>query len=156
MGNKRNIVKSAGVYAGIIVLIYSIIIFYQSLNLGYYTPLGPGPGFFPIWLSGLLIVLSLFYIIDSIKNEVMSITKILPKGKALQGVLSCVGGLILFCLTVPYTGFMISNSIMLLVMLVRDYKWYKALLASVAASFLLLFLFQMVLKVSLPVNDYGW
>jgi putative tricarboxylic transport membrane protein len=36
---------------GTIFLLFSAFIAYESLQLRYYTPLGPGPGFFSFWLS---------------------------------------------------------------------------------------------------------
>jgi putative tricarboxylic transport membrane protein len=43
--------------------VFSIFIVWQSIELRYYTSLGPGPGFFPFWLSSGLAVLSavMFY-----------------------------------------------------------------------------------------------
>jgi putative tricarboxylic transport membrane protein len=46
-----------------VFFVFAIFIFWQSLELRYYTSLGPGPGFFPAWLSGFLALLSavMFY-----------------------------------------------------------------------------------------------
>ncbi len=148
--------KKAGVWAGIILLVYAITIFYQSLALDYSTRLGPGPGFFPLWLSGILIILTLFYIIDSVKQDVVAITDILPGGQARKNILSTLAGLIVFPVIVPFLGFVISASILLFIMFVRDYKWYTALGISVGLSVLLLVVFQSLLGVSLPVNEFGW
>lgn len=43
--------------------LFSIFIVWQSIGLRYYTSLGPGPGFFPFWLSSFLALLSaiMFY-----------------------------------------------------------------------------------------------
>ena len=148
--------KKAGVWAGIITLLYAITIFQQSLSLDYSTRLGPGPGFFPLWLSGILIVLTLCYIVDSIRNDVVKVSEILPGGKASQNIISTVAALILFPIVVPYLGFVISATILQFIMFVRDFKWYTALGISVFVSVVLLVAFQSLLGVSLPVNDFGW
>jgi len=48
---------------GTIFLFFAAFIAYESLKLRYYTPLGPGPGFFSFWLSlifgGLAIIMIL-------------------------------------------------------------------------------------------------
>jgi putative tricarboxylic transport membrane protein len=46
-----------------ILFALSALIIYESLQLKYYTSLGPGPGFFPFWLSLCLAALSvaMFY-----------------------------------------------------------------------------------------------
>jgi hypothetical protein len=67
-----------------------------------------------------------------------------------------LGGLVVFTVIVNTTGFVIAGSILLFAMFIRDYKWYYALSASVAIAVLLLFVFQSLLGVSLPVNEYGW
>lgn len=148
--------KKAGVWAGIITLVYAIIIFQQSLSLEYSTRLGPGPGFFPLWLSGILIVLTLCYIVDSIRHDVIKVSEILPGGKASQNIVSTVAGLILFPIVVSYLGFVISATMLQFIMFVRDFKWYTALGISVSISVVLLVVFQSLLGVSLPVNDFGW
>jgi putative tricarboxylic transport membrane protein len=149
-------VNNAGVWAGIVILVYAITIFYQSFSLDYSTRLGPGPGFFPRWLSGGLIALTLMYIWDSAKNTIISSSDLWPKGRALGTILSMLGGLVIFTTIVDYSGFVIAGSILLFAMFIRDYKWYTALGASVAIAVLLLFVFQSLLGVTLPVNEFGW
>lgn len=150
-------VKNAGFWAGICLLAFAAIIFSQSLDLDYATRLGPGPGFFPLWLSGILAVFSLCYIWDSVKHEGVAIKDILPKDKAArQSILLTIGGVVIFPLVVEFLGFIISGSILLFIMFMREYKWYTALGISVGASLLLFFVFQSLLGVTLPVNEFGW
>lgn len=148
--------KKAGVWAGIITLIYASVILQQSLSLEYTTRLGPGPGFFPLWLSGILLVLTLCYIVDSLRHDVVKISEILPGGKASQNIISTVAGLILFPVVVPYLGFVVSATLLQFIMFIRDFKWYTALSISLAVSVIILLVFQSLLGVSLPVNDFGW
>lgn len=148
--------RNAGVWAGFLILGYSIVIFYQSLSLEYTTRLGPGPGFFPRWLSGGLMLLALIYIWDSLKHEIIPIGDVLPRGLALSNILYTIGGLAVFILIVDYTGFVVAGSVMLYLMLRLEYKWYTALCASIATSIILLFVFQSFLGVTLPVNEYGF
>jgi putative tricarboxylic transport membrane protein len=35
-------------------IVFSAFVMWESIQLEYYTSLGPGPGFFPFWLSALL------------------------------------------------------------------------------------------------------
>lgn len=148
--------KKAGVWAGIALLAFAATIFYQSLSLDYSTPLGPGPGFFPRWLSGLLIALTLVYIASELRNSTIAISEVFPSGEALGKTLAMLGGLIVFMLIVSYAGFVISGSILMTAMLIKDFKWHTALAISLAVSVSLLFLFQTLLGVTLPVNDFGW
>ena len=43
---------------GAVSLLVAVFFVRAALGLHYYTPLGPGPGFFPLWLSILLAILS--------------------------------------------------------------------------------------------------
>jgi putative tricarboxylic transport membrane protein len=148
---------NAGVWAGIVVFAYGLVMFVKSLSLGFYSEYGPAPGFFPRWLSGLLIILSLLYIWESIKKHEFFTSEMFPKDKkALYGIVSTIGGLLLFAIAVPLLGFVVPCSVFIFVMLIRDYKWYKAMTASVLASLLLMYVFQSLLGVSLPVNSLGF
>ena len=42
----------------LVLLGISLFVALESMRLRYYTPLGPGPGFFPLWLSILLVLLA--------------------------------------------------------------------------------------------------
>ena len=148
--------KNAGVWAGIVVMLFAGTIFYQAFSLDYSTALGPGPGFFPRWLSGILIIATLCYIWDSLKNGAISTRDILPAGRPLQDILIMMAGLILFAVTVSYFGFVISGTLLLFLMFMRQYRWYMALCISLGISVILLVTFQSLLGVSLPVNDFGW
>jgi putative tricarboxylic transport membrane protein len=49
--------------AGVVLLLFSAWALWEALRLRYYTALGPGPGFFPFWLSlimGLLAVIMIY------------------------------------------------------------------------------------------------
>lgn len=148
--------RNAGVWSGSIILLFASVIFYQALSLDYSTPLGPGPGFFPRWLGGLLAILAVAYIWDSIKNEVITISDMLPGGKALGNIVATLLGMVLFLAVVSSTGFVVAGTMLLFIMFVREYKWYTAFGVSFGISLLLLIVFQSILGVSLPVNEFGW
>jgi putative tricarboxylic transport membrane protein len=37
-------------------LALSVYVMFGAFDLDYYTPIGPGPGFFPFWLAAILAV----------------------------------------------------------------------------------------------------
>lgn len=148
--------KNAGVWAGVLLLIFAVFIFWQSLSFDYYTSRGPGPGFLPIWLSGILIVISFIYIWESIKKEVISIAKILPKGSALGSILTMLFSIVVFMVMISYAGFVLSAIVLLFLILVREFKWYSALGISVITSISVFFIFNSLLGIPLPVNVLGW
>jgi putative tricarboxylic transport membrane protein len=147
---------NAGIIAGLVILIYSCVIFWLSFDYDYYTNLGPGPGLLPMWLSGALIVLSILYMFECVRKEVVLVKDILPKGRELGGVLTALGVILLFMIIVNTTGFVIACTLLLFLLLVREFKWYWGLGISAGASILLFIVFYTLLGVPLPVNAFGW
>ena len=140
----------------VFLLAFSGLLFQQSLKLDYYNSLGPGPGFLPLWLSGVLFVVTLFYLWDSLRNEVISLGELLPPGSALPDIGLMLLGLCLFALFVEQIGFVLAGTQLVFLMTVRKFKWYYALAGAALASIILLLAFQKLLGVALPVNDFGW
>ncbi|WP_299090643.1 tripartite tricarboxylate transporter TctB family protein [uncultured Metabacillus sp.] len=114
------------------------------------------PGLLPIWLSGLLGVLSIIYIFSSLKEKNNSIFDLLPKGKVLMKLLSILGSIFLFIIISPYSGFVIASMIVLIILLSPEYKWYSSLGISAAITMVLFLGFKTVLNIPLPVNMWGW
>lgn len=148
--------QNAGVWAGIVFLAYASGMFWQSLSLKYYTQYGPGPGLFPRWLSGILFVLALLFIWQSIKDEVVTFRDIFPKGKAFFNVASVWVACIVFMLLLDYTGFIIASSILLFTLFIRSYNWQWALGLSVVISVILFLTFDKAFGIPLPVSVFGW
>jgi hypothetical protein len=44
--------------SGLAALLVAVFLGYQAAGLTYYTRIGPGPGFFPRWLCGVLALLA--------------------------------------------------------------------------------------------------
>jgi putative tricarboxylic transport membrane protein len=148
--------KNAGVCAASLFILFSLVMLWQSFTLDYYTSLGPGPGFLPLWVSILLLILSILYFWLSVKKEVILFSQIMPKGKVLTKNISVLGSVILFMVLVNFTGFVVAGTLMLMVILVQDFKWYKGLAISLAVSIIVFFIFKTLLDVPLPVNAFGW
>ena len=148
--------KNAGVYVGIVLFIYSAVMVWQSTTLDYYTPYGPGPGFFPLWISILLLVLSILYLWETTMKEVFLLSNIIPKGKDLRNILAVLGSVVIFMILVNFVGFVISGSILLFLLFMKEYKWYQGIAMSISISFLLFYIFKTLLDVPLPSNAFGW
>lgn len=144
-----------GVWAGLIILLLSILLFINSFSYTYDSAFGPGPGFFPVWLSGILFILSLVYIYESIKKKEDSEEK-LPTGTALKNVLFILTCLILFVILVKYLGFIITGSLFLYSLLYGQYRWFISLGISIGVSVFVFWIFSSLLGVSLPHGLLGW
>ncbi len=149
---KRNL----GFYIGASLLLLSSYMFYKSFTYKFYTENGPGPGLMPRLMFGLMIILSIIYIFESVTKHVVITTDVLPQGIGLKNVLRFSGVLALFIVIVKYTGFIVAGSLILFLLLRREYKWYAGLGISVFACVFLFYVFQNLLHVPLPVNAFGW
>ena len=147
--------KNAGALVGFLILIFAGTLFFQALSYDYYSDYGPGPGLFPLWLSGLLIVLSIAYIIDCYKKNIIQLKDVLPKGAGLRKIILIMVSLVVFYFLAPYTGYSVAGFIMLMILFIREYKWYWGLGISVVVTVVLFYTFYSVLNVPLPVNSFG-
>ena len=142
----------AGAWAGIVFLAIGILFFAYSLIYPYSSEVGPGSGFFPIWISGFLIVLALIYIYESVKgnDSAEEITK-----ESFTKVLMIVIFMVMFVLFLPIAGFNISGTAFLFAMFFKSYKLAKNLIISVVSTLAIYFLF-LLLGVQLPLNALGF
>ncbi len=147
---------SANVWAGVVVLLYAAVLLSESRSLIYYTKNGPGPGFLPLWISGLLAVLAAAYIWTELKKEGVMLKDILPSGQALRNHLSVVAAIIIFMLMLDITGYVVASTVMMFITLIGQYKWHAALGISLSTAVLLLLLFQYVMDIPLPANSFGF
>ncbi|MEC1523861.1 tripartite tricarboxylate transporter TctB family protein [Neobacillus niacini] len=149
---------NSGVWAGVILLIFSLVFLLNSFDLAYISDIGPGPGFFPVWLSGILSILSLLYIVVSFKNKDSedSEEERLPKGEALKNILLILISMTLFTILLPILGFIMSSTIFLFTLLFSGYRWFVNLAISFGVSIILYGLFDRLLDVQLPVSAFGF
>lgn len=143
----RNI--NAGTWAGIVILCLAIFSLIISFQYSYSGIVGPGPGFFPIWLSVILIILSILYIYESIKGKNVSKEE-WPTGQSLKKILFIIMSLVLFLLLFILCGFLIAGVVFLTVLFFKEYKWFVTALLSIGITLFIYVMFSMVLKVHLP------
>jgi putative tricarboxylic transport membrane protein len=148
--------RKAGVWMGIILLLLSIATFTISLSYGYYSKYGPGAGLFPLWISGIFIIISLLYIVESIRKEGVSIQEVLPKGKDLNYILKIMVSIALFIIIAPYAGYNVASIVMLFILFYGKYSWYAGLGIAFVTTLILFFVFETYLRIPLPLNSFGW
>lgn len=141
----------SGIWAGAVIFLLALFLFVLSLQYSYSSVLGPGPGFFPTWLSGILMLLAIWYILDSVKGKNAS-SESWPTGRSLKHILFIIISLVLFVILFSLFGFLLAGVIFLAMLFYKEYKWYTTLLMSVGITVFIYWMFNTILKVYLPLG----
>jgi putative tricarboxylic transport membrane protein len=142
--------------AFIALSVFTIVL---SFEYPYKDRLGPGPAFFPIWLSMITGALALALFIQTTwgRSVAETATKLLPERQGAWRIIIILFSL-LVCLTLlEPLGFRISLFLFLLFLppaLGAD-NWWGALIFAVAGSFGIFHVFYYWLKVPLPMGMFG-
>lgn len=147
--------KKMGVYIGLLFLVVSVIVFVQSLRLPYTGHYGPGPGMLPLWISAIVAVLSVGYLILAWTREDKTVAQAFPKDAGWVNALAVIGTLALFLVTVNVVGFLPASILALFLMFLRGYRWYWSLALSAGVSVSVYVIFDVLLRVQLPDWDLG-
>ncbi|HYN11212.1 MAG TPA: tripartite tricarboxylate transporter TctB family protein [Burkholderiales bacterium] len=140
-----------GWQAAVAVLLVVFAFFaFESLRLSLRDALGPGPGFFPFWLSvagGVLAVVLLVQLHRESESEPLNFDR-----AGLRGVAMVLAGLIVATALLEVLGFRIAMLLLLVYLLVAlgVRNWIAIGLVAVAGSFGVFHVFSGLLKVQLP------
>ena len=144
--------------SGFALLFLAIFLAYNALQLVYFTSIGPGPGFFPFWLSVLLGGLSAVMIARTFIGQ----PEPTPSDMVSKpvGYLRIVAVLISLALMVPLLetlGFRLMTLAMylFLMMTLGRHHFLVVILVSAAGSFGAFHVFVHWLNVPLPVGIFG-
>lgn len=145
--------------AGLCFLGLAAFLGLEARKLGYYSSLGPGAGFFPLWLSLALGALSLTLLAGAARGRIGDAgVAFLPPRDALLRIIAIVLGLSFVLFTLDLLGFTVAMAIFgvwtMLVMGSRSVVQIGivALLGSVGSKAL----FVDLLGVALPAGKFGW
>ena len=139
-------------------LAFALFYFYIAMGLKYWgSAYAPGPGFIPRWTSGAMMVLSAFALINSFKEEGLTLSEILPKERSSRiNLFVCWGALLFLLFFVTKLGFNVTASVALSAMLSRGTSWFKSVLIGVSLTLICFFVFRVLLQMQIPVNQFGW
>ena len=140
---------------GIIVVIMAVFLARESLRLRYYTGLGPGPGFFPLWLSVLMGILgaAMFWRATFGAPEAMPADFIADRRGCIR-VAAVVGMLVAVIVLIEPLGFrlaMLGFYLFILTALGRQH-WLLTGIIALAGSFGVYYVFVHWLAVPLPIG----
>ncbi len=137
----------------------SVFTIVLSFEYPYKDRLGPGPAFFPIWLSMITgaLALALFFQTTWGKSAADAATKLLPERRGIWRIIVILFALLACLALLEPLGFRISLFLFLLFlpMALGVDNWWGALIFAVAGSFGIFHVFYYWLKVPLPVGMFG-
>ncbi|MCX7363909.1 MAG: tripartite tricarboxylate transporter TctB family protein [Alphaproteobacteria bacterium] len=133
---------------------------WQSYLLPLSDKLGPGPGFFPFWLSILGAAFSLALLIGLVRTPAIEdpdAEPILPEAYGARRIAAIVGGLAATTLLMELVGFQIAMLLFNagLVVALGERRWIVVAIFAVAGSFGVHYVFTTWLDVQLPNGLLG-
>ncbi len=151
--------RRADIIGGIITIFFGLIAITQSIQLDYWSPFGPGPGFVPLWCSIFIVFGGVLLIIQALGKRAVPARAIdATKLKRLTGVGSVAGLTVAAAVVMNIIGFTLSMFLFMATMMgfSRKHKWSVvfATAAGVAISFY--FVFYKWLQVPLPKGFVGF
>ncbi len=150
--------KRGWIVASVAFLALFLFAIWQSRSLPFLDDLGPGPGFFPVWLAGLGAILSVLLVIESVRTIPDTPGESLwPDRPAMFRILSviivlCAAAALLDILGWRLTAFGVA---VLLLPALGVRSPLTIVPFALAAGFGVFHVFYYWLKVPLPVGTFG-
>ncbi len=142
----------------VLFLLLGLFVLYESLQLRYFTRLGPGSGFFGVWLGSLMAVLAVVFFLQNTlprwrRDEQLDFP---PPPRVQFRLAVTVGLLVLTVVLLPVVGFRLTilGLALLLLTVVGRQHWLIAIVMSLAVSFGTFYVFDL-LGIFLPRGPRG-
>ncbi len=129
---------------------------WEAWELEYYTPVGPGAGFFPFWLGVILGAMSLIWLVQlSRPAGKPEEGRFLPDFKGRIQIAATIAALVLTALLLDLLGFQLTMFLFLIFMLLFLGKQpiWMSLIISAIGSVGVFYVFGKFLDVRLPLSS---
>ncbi|MCU0559219.1 MAG: tripartite tricarboxylate transporter TctB family protein [Desulfobacterales bacterium] len=141
---------------GVIFLAIGVAVCLTSLTYPVGTLQKPGGGFFPLLASILLLGLSAIFTLQGFaaaKRQEFGSAPFFPNKKALQRILCGIAALTAYRYLMPIIGFAPATVcfIFILSRFLEGHSWPKSIFFSLATGALAYYLFQVLLKIAMPI-----
>lgn len=131
----------------------------KSFEYPYHDRLGPGPGFFPFWISLITGLLAVGLLVQTSLSEAgeQRATGFIPERPGVLRIFLILGSLICVVILLNPLGFRLSLFLFLVfVPLGLGYrKWWFIVIFAIAGSFGVFHLFYYWLRLPLPIGSFG-
>ena len=145
--------------AAVCFVIFSALVVWGSLSLEYYTKLGPGAGFFPLWLGVAMGGLSLVWLVQvSRRTGKPPSPASFPERAGSVRILAIIASLVGAALVMNFLGFQVAMFLLLVFLLLvlgRQSVWLTVIIA-LAGSVGVYRVFVTTLDVQLPASSLAF
>lgn len=143
---------------GLVFLLLAAFLGYHAWRLSYYTPLGPGPGFFPLWISILLALLAAFVFLQATFRQPAALPgDFFAPASGYRRIAAILIALFAVANLMPTLGFrltMLAFYLALLSLLGRRHP-LETLILALIGSFGTFYVFVELLSQPLPIGIFG-
>ena len=159
--------KRQDLLVGAAVIALGAWAFLQALRMAFFYSGAPGPGFFPLFISGFLMLLGAVLVVQSVRprREHLVTGGAMPGGESDEEgpanhkrVAMVAGGWIVSIALIAYIGFVPAMAVLMLylvLMVERKRTWYVPL-GALLIPILCYIAFGLLLQVRLPVGPLGY
>jgi putative tricarboxylic transport membrane protein len=142
--------------SGIVIFAIGAAVGLASMSYPIGTLQKPGGGFFPLLASILLLGLSAVFIFQSFTakgGENSSAVSFFPGKEASKRILCGFAALLGYRYLIPVIGFAPATAVFIFFLgkFMERYSWKKSIFFSVATAISAYYLFQVVLKIAMPI-----
>jgi putative tricarboxylic transport membrane protein len=152
--------KKAEMITGVFLLLLSGAVIWGALQMPPSASFGPGAGFLPFWLGVLLAVLATILFVSAWRRPATEkdTKSIFPGKQALLTVSLVMGGLAGYILLIEVLGYLVNTFLFVFFLMkaVQREKWPLTLGVSVGTTVGLFLIFQVLLRITLPSNMFGF
>lgn len=149
--------RNGDVVSGVVLAALGTFIVIQAGIWPYYSPDGPGPGFFPMWYGVLMVALALWLIISAAsKPKVENGDKVFTIGT--RRALTVWFGLVVCLVAMAWIGFVIAFACftVFIVTYVLGRPLLTGIITSVLSSASFYIVFWEILGVQIPTGPWGF
>ena len=142
----------------LVCLSFAVFIGWESYKLKYYLEMGPGPGFFPLWLSGIFGVLAVMMFVHATFGASDPMPEdFFPRRLGYFRIAAILGALTGALLLFEPLGFRLTMFAFFLFLLsaLSRHRLIVSVPIAVAGSFGVYHVFTVFLKIPLPIGIFG-
>jgi putative tricarboxylic transport membrane protein len=152
--------KKADLITGVFLLVLSGLAIWGASQMPPSATFGPGAGFLPFWLGVLLAVLATILFVSAWRRQATEKDSepVFPGKQAIFAITSTLVGLAGYILLIEVLGYLVDTFLFIVFLMkaVEHEKWPLTLMVAAGTTIVLFMTFQILLKITLPSNMFGF